>query len=473
MSMRRTKLVATIGPASCARETLAQLLEAGVDVARLNFAHGTRAAHGRVMRDLRKIAARTGRAVAVLQDLAGPKIRTGPLAQGRVSLEPGQSFLLTPRDVPGDSTQVSVTYKNLAADVRAGDVLLLSDGALELSVDRISGGDLACRVVVGGKLAPYKGINLPARSIRAPFLTEKDKTDLLWGIEMGVDYVALSFVRSAADVARVRKAMAAAGRSVPLVAKIEKHEALNNIDAIMDAVDGIMVARGDLGVEIPIEQIPGVQKTLIAKANLAAKPVITATQMLMSMTENPRPSRAEVTDVANAVVDGTDAVMLSEETAVGAYPLDTVRMMSRIAAAAETTLDGDPRSLPLGREACSGPQESVARSACRMAQDIGAAAIVTCTQSGSTTRLVTRHRPRQPVFGVTPDQDVDRRLALVWGAVPMHMPPADNQEEMEAAALECVREAGMLESGQTVILTAGVPLHVPGCTNMIKVTTVP
>jgi pyruvate kinase len=358
---------------------------------------------------------------------------------------------------------VSLTYRELPGDVVPGDVLLLSDGALELAVESVSGADIACRVVVGGRLGAHKGINLPSRSLRVPFLTQKDEEDIRFGIEEEVDYVALSFVRTTEDIRRAREII---GESTPIIAKIEKHEALTNLDAILDIADGIMVARGDLGVEIPIERVPRVQKMLIEKANAAGKLVITATQMLRSMVDSPRPTRAEVTDVANAVLDGSDAVMLSEETAVGSYPAKTVAMMARIAADAELA------AAYYGARPGAGPalrrQSAVARAACQLAADVDAAAVITCTQSGSTTRQVAKHRPNQLLLGLTPESRTYRELALVWGVVPIRMEGAASQEEMEEQAVRLGLGSGLLKPGDTVVITAGVPLHVSGMTNAIR-----
>ena len=308
--MRNTKIVCTIGPASSSREMLERLMDAGMNVVRLNFSHGTREDHAEKIALIRTLAAEKGLPIAILQDLSGPKIRTGVFAGGRVELEPEDRFTLTARDVPGDRREVSLTYAELPNDVEAGDTLLLADGALEMRVEEVAGPDIHCRVILGGELSSHKGINLPSRSIRAPILTPKDRLDLALGLKLGVDYVALSFVRSAADIEDARATMREFGAERPIIAKIEKHEALDELDAIIAAVDGVMVARGDLGVDIPPEKVPTAQRLIIEKANLAGKPVITATQMLKSMTDAPRPTRAEVTDVTNAVLEGTDAVML-------------------------------------------------------------------------------------------------------------------------------------------------------------------
>jgi pyruvate kinase len=454
---RKAKIVATIGPASRGADVLERLVEAGVDVARLNFSHGTHEEHAVVVRTLRACAERVGRPIAILQDLAGPKVRIGMIAAGNVILQPGSSFVMTARDVQGDAGRVSVTYPELPAQVRAKDTILLGDGAIELEVEETTADEILCRVVVGGALSSHKGVNLPTRSIGLPSLTEKDWTDLAFGIELGVDFVALSFVRSAADVRSARRFLEERGARIPLIAKIEKHEALDCIDAILDSVDGIMVARGDLGVEIPLERVPLVQKMLIAKANRAGKPVITATQMLRSMVDNPRPTRAEVTDVANAVLDGTDAVMLSEETAAGSYPREAVATMAKIIESAEA---GFPHEHWIARVRAPGSLEiddAVALAACELAEEVGAEAIVSCTRSGATARLVAKYRPRTPLIAATPDPSVFRHLALVWGVIPLHVPRTEcDVESIIAGALDSVNRAELAGSGETVVVTAGV-----------------
>jgi len=450
---------------------LERLVRAGMDVARLNFSHGTHPEREETIAALRSIAGRTGRPVAILQDLAGPKVRIGPVAAGSVQLEPDTPFTLTNRDVPGDGREVSLQYAELPNDVREGDPILLSDGAIELRVESTSPTDIGCRVVVGGELSGRKGINLPSRRLQIPFFTEKDKADLIFGLRQGVDYVALSFVRDVDDVRQVRSFITESGHDVPLLAKIEKHEALACIDEILDAVDGLMVARGDLGVEIPLERVPCVQKQLIRTANRAGKPVITATQMLRSMVNNPRPTRAEVTDVANAILDGTDAVMLSEETAVGQYPVAAVEILDRTAREAESVLE--PRYDLHDQDAPPDSPAAVAESAVRLADRLHAAAILTCTASGSTARLVARHRPRTSILAPTPHDATLRRLSLVWGATPLSIAPADSEETMERGALVAARDAGCVATGDTVVVTAGVPLNVPGGTNTVEVATVP
>ena len=470
--MKRTKIVCTIGPASRDAGTLGRLVDAGMNVCRLNFSHGTHAEHAATIETIRAVAESKGAPIAILQDLAGPKIRTGPMGAGEVELTAGAAFTLTARDVPGDVAEVGLTYPGLPAIMQAGDTLLLADGDMALEVESADATDIRCRVVTGGRLGSNKGINLPDRTIDAPILSPKDEADLDFGIEQGVDYVALSFVRSAEDVRRVKARIDAAAGAAPLIAKIEKFEALDDIDAIVAAADGIMVARGDLGVEIPLERVPREQKRIIAKANAAAKPVITATQMLKSMVENPRPTRAEVTDVANAILDGTDAIMLSEETAMGAHPVEAVRVMSRVAAETEAQFDYDGWTQRLRGIATLDFAGAVAHNAVEMANDIAAAAILTCTSTGSTTRAVARFRPRQILLAITPNPWTARRLALVFGALPIITGEINSAEELEREAIGRALAAGHIAAGQPVVITAGLPFGVAGSTNMIKIVVV-
>ena len=467
--MRRTKIVCTIGPATRSPEMLERMITAGMNVVRLNFSHGSHDVHGKIIDDVREISSKLGRPVAVLQDLAGPKIRTGTIENGPVMLKSGARFLLTARDVTGSGKQVSVTYKNLPEDVVPGDTLLLCDGSIELEVVGVSGQDIGCAVIVGGELDSNKGINLPDRSIQADILSEKDRRDLAFGIEKGVDYVALSFVRNVDDVRRARSVLNDSGSDALLIAKIEKHEALNNIDDIVKEVDGIMVARGDLGVEIPIEMVPRVQKRLIRKANKAAKPVITATQMLKSMVDNPRPTRAEVTDVANAILDGSDAVMLSEETAIGSYPVETISMMNNIARSIEQSFPFRAWTKRYRDNSKLGAPEAVALSACEIAESIRASAIIASTKSGSTTRLVSKYRPSQIVLAMTPDKKTYWQLALVWGVIPVLMESVHTTDDLETHAIDLASNSGYVHVGDQIVLIAGMPLYVAGTTNLIKI----
>ncbi len=467
--MPRTKIIATIGPASRSAERLEQLVSAGMDVARLNFSHGAQGEHAEAIERIRSLAKRLSRPVAILQDLAGLKIRTGEVAGGGVTLTPGASFTVTTREVAGDAKQVSVSRATLPQEVAPGDVVLLADGALDLKVESVRGTDILCRVVTGGVLGSRKGLNVPGRILDGSGLTPKDRDDLLFGIGTGVDFVALSFVRGAADILEARRLIEEAGGDAPLIAKIETQEALDNIDAILGAVDGIMVARGDLGVWTPIARVPLVQKALIEKCNHAGKPVITATHMLRSMVDKPRPTRAEVTDVANSVLDGTDAVMLSEETAIGAYPVEAVRTMAEVAAQTETSLPHDLWMIRMQKSAGNTVSQAMASAVCRIAQDVDAAAIVTGTSTGSTARAVARFRPRHAVLALTSRETTYRRLTLTWGVTPCLIPRVEATDDLIREAVRTAREVLGVRAGQRVVITAGVPAGVPGSTNLIKV----
>ncbi len=466
--MRRTKIVCTIGPASWSPEILEKLILSGMDVARLNFSHGIQSEHREVIMAIRRISGNLDRSVAILQDLAGLKIRIGKIASGSITLESGAFFTLTTRQVLGDERRVSISYPELPQDVHQGDTLLLSDGALELEVLETSDHEIKCRVIIGGPLSSFKGINLPTSSIKAPILTEKDKKDLAFGIGQKVDYVALSFVRRASDILEAQRYIQESGSAIPLIAKIEKHEALDNIDEIISAVDGVMVARGDLGVETPLEKVPLVQKLLIQKSNKAGKPVITATQMLRSMVDNPRPTRAEVTDVANAILDGTDAIMLSEETAMGKYPVKAVTTMSKIAEDAESGFPFDTWAEQIENRSRKDLPEAVSFAACKLADSINAAAIISFTQSGSTARLVSKYRPRRPILAPTPLEETYRRLSLIWGVVPILSESMRDTDEMIDRAFKAALKSRLVKRGQKVVITAGVPVGVPGTTNLIK-----
>ena len=474
--MRRAKIVVTLGPSSSDPDTIHKLFELGADVARLNFSHGEQEDHALALDRVRSASRRLGKAVAVLQDLQGPKIRTGPLAAGKegVLLEPGAEITITTEaEVQGDARLVSTTYPHLAQDVHAGDRILVDDGLIELRVLATDGVRARTEVVEGGVLREHKGINLPGVALRAEALSEKDKGDLLFGLSHGVDYVGLSFVRNAADVAACRAEMQRAGRVVPIVAKIEKPEALDHLAAIIQAADGIMVARGDLGVEILPERVPGLQKQILRLANAAGKPAIIATQMLESMIEHPRPTRAEASDVANAVWDGADAVMLSAESASGRFPLQAVQMMDRIIREAEQ-LPGMGAAPPQERAGAPAPiPEVIADTACRAAHEAGAAAIACFTRSGSTARLISRQRPRVPVVAFSPDQSIRRRMALFWGVVPKVMEPASNADLMTRMVSERLMEDGMARPGERLVLVHGTMVGVAGHTNSIRLHRIP
>jgi pyruvate kinase len=445
---------------------LTKLIDAGMNVARINFSHGTHDYHRTVIRRLKEVRKALKKPVAILQDLQGPKIRIGLIHDGPVQLKPGQEFVLTASNVSGSGKRASVSLKSLPEEVAPGHPVLLADGNIELRVEKVLGQDIHCRVIVGGMLSSRKGINLPGSDVHVSALTKKDRKDIIVGLEEGVDAIAQSFVRTAADVIRTHWAIREAGGNVPVVAKIEKHEAVENIDAIVAVSQAIMVARGDLGVEIELERVPLVQKDIIQKCNALGKPVITATQMLQRMVENPRPTRAEATDVANAILDGTDAVMLSDETAMGKYPVESVVMMDRIARSAESYLDVRRfERAPVDY----GTNDAITRAAYFVAKQLGAAAIITPTWSGHTACLVARFRPRQLILATTPNESTLDFLSLSWGVSPLFIPPADSTEDIIRFSIESARRAGYVEPGQQVVITGGTPLHMAGKTNFIRV----
>jgi pyruvate kinase len=474
--MRRTKIVATVGPASRSPEMLERLLRAGVDVFRLNFSHGTHEEHLAVVRAAREVAARLERPLALLQDLSGPKMRTGAVRDGAVELVKGARITITTdTSLEGTAERISTTYEALPRDVAAGDQILLDDGNLELRVLGVAGEEVRCEVVDGGLLRSKKGINLPGVALSTPAITDKDREDLAFGLRAGVDYVAMSFVRRAQDVLEARALVAAQGTDTPVVAKIEKPQALDDLEAILEAADGVMVARGDLGVELGTEDVPIAQKRIIAAANAAGKVVITATQMLESMIDNPRPTRAEASDVANAILDGTDAVMLSGESAIGRFPAETVETMARIAAYTEEHgLAGIRTRAAAGLRGGAGTAitRSLARVAASVAEELGCKLIVAFTESGLTARLVAGHRPRVPVVAVTHDERVYRRLALWWGVVPTLTASTDNTDELLAAGEQRLKSRGLVAPGDTILMLSGHSAAA-AATNMMRVHTVP
>jgi pyruvate kinase len=465
--MRRTKIVCTIGPAS-AGEILPSLLAAGLDVARLNFSHVTQAeAKARI--DLIRSASRaTGRAVAILQDLAGPKLRIGVINPEPVYLIPGQTFTLTKRDIIGHQEECSVNTPEVIEAVPVGARVLLAEGALELQVEDKSPDSLICRVVVGGPLSSRKGLNLPGIVLPISALTAKDGNDLDFGLDQGVDFVALSFVRSAEDILELKDIIASRGLDTPVIAKIEKPEAVERIKDILAVADGIMVARGDLGVEMPLKEVPMVQKFLIAEANRVGKPVITATQMLASMVHNPRPTRAEVTDVANAILDGTDAVMLSEETAVGNFPVEAVRFLDEVARTTEAKFPFDEWLHNRSKFVGGTIPDAISLAACEMARELQTKVILASTASGSTARLISRFRPAVPVIAVTMREETRRRLLLSWGVISVLMEDLENVDQMLEKVKMLAVNQGYLSSGDLLVITAGTPLGTQGATNLIK-----
>lgn len=468
---RRTKIVATVGPACESEAKLLALMEAGADVFRLNFSHGDQASKAELIRRIRELSRRRQRAVAILGDLQGPKIRTGLMAGGALEIVAGEEVTITTREVRGADRLIPTTFRELPRDVRCGDRVLLDDGLLELEVLEIAGEDVRCRVLVGGVLKDRKGINLPGTAVTAPALTEKDREDLAFCLREGVDWVALSFVRSVADVLELKDLIFQKKGELQVIAKIEKPQAVDDFDAILEAADGIMVARGDLGVEMSPEKVPLIQKMIIRKCNEAGKPVITATQMLESMIEHPRPTRAETSDVANAILDGTDAVMLSAETASGKYPFEAVSLMVRVA----RDVEGDPvlkdkvfHPIPevLGYRRLS---EAISQAACRVAENVGAAAILAFTQTGGTAAMVAKYRPALPIYAVTPSQSVRRRLALYAGVRSLRVDIEGDTEAQIRSVEEAVLAATDLKKGDVVVITMGSPVSAPGTTNLMKV----
>jgi pyruvate kinase len=463
--MRRTKIVCTIGPASASDKVLEGLIRAGMSVARLNFSHGDYAFHRGVIRKIRRLERKLDTPVAILQDLPGPKIRIGAVAENRVRLQTRRPFVLTARKILGTELAVSVSFPGLTRTVKKGDPILLGDGEIELEAVQVGKREVKCRIVVGGILGSHKGIHFPRSSLNMRALTARDKQDLAFGIEQKVDMIALSFVRTSEDILYARREIKKRGSSVPIIAKIEKHEALDHLDGILENVDGIMVARGDLGLEIAQERIPTVQKMMIRKANHLGKPVITATQMLRSMVWNPRPTRAEVADIANAILDGTDALMLSEETAAGDYPLEAVKIMALVAEETERILE--PRQLFAGLKRTV--PEAISRSAISLARDLQVKAFLIPTTSGSTARLIARYRPQQPIIAVSPDPQTVKMLCLVWGVYPVPIRGFRSTDEMVRVLQKKALESGIVKPKDLVAITAGLPLHTTGTTNMITV----
>jgi len=464
--MPRTKIICTIGPSSNTPDVIRNLIKFGMGVARLNFSHGTHKEHGEKIRMIRSISKEMNRPVAILQDLCGPKIRVGEVASPGIRLTTGQTFYLTGNTVEGTEDRVSVSYTQLARDVKPGDRILLADGLMELVVQKIHGVDIECRVAMGGVLTSHKGVNLPDRSLNVVSLTEKDKDDLVFGLEQGIDFVALSFVRTADEILHVKNLIQERGHRVPVVAKIEKHEAIGNIDAIMAVADAIMVARGDLGVEIPPETVPGIQKMLVKQAGDHGKPVIIATQMLRSMVESPRPTRAEAADVANAVYEGADAVMLSEETASGSFPEQATAFMAKIAESAEKDFQYEKY---LGSLRQKDVNASVAYAACVLADHLEAKAIIATTRSGATARNIARFRPRPLIIALSPEPKTVNRLSLVWGCIPLWVQETPDTDEKIEKAAKAALKAGLVVPGDLVVITAGHPEYVEGTTNMIQV----
>jgi pyruvate kinase len=464
--VRRAKIVCTLGPATTSPERVRELVDAGMDVARLNFSHGSHADHQRAYRCVRAASDASGRGVGILADLQGPKIRLGRFAAGPVELTEGATFTITTRDVAGDLSTCSTTYAGLPGDVQPGDPILVDDGNVRLEVTAVNGPDVLTRVVVPGTVSDNKGINLPGVAVSVPALSEKDKEDLRFALRLTVDFIALSFVRSARDVEDVRAVMKEEDVFLPVVAKIEKPQAVENLDEIITAFDGLMVARGDLGVECPLEDVPMIQARVIDRARRNAKPVIVATQMLESMISTPRPTRAEASDVANAVLDGADAVMLSGETSVGQYPIETVETMARILESTER--HGLHRMEPIEwRPHTRGGV--IAKAACEVASRVTAKYLVAFTQSGDSARRLSRHRGNIPILAFTPEAAVRSQLALSWGVETFKTSPVEHTDEMVAQVDEHLLKIGRVEEGDTVVIIGGSPPGIPGSTNALRI----
>ena len=467
--IKKTKIVCTLGPASQSEEVLTQLVENGLNVCRFNFSHGSHEEHKERFDMAKKVREKLNKPVAILLDTKGPEIRTGNFDAPEVMLEEGNKFTITMEDVMGTKDICTVSYKGLANDVKPGDTILIDDGLVGLRVDEVNGDDIHCTVENSGIVKNHKGVNVPGVKINLPALTDKDVSDIEFGISQGIDFIAASFVRKVSDVLAIREILERNNATdIQIISKIENQEGVDNLDEIIAVSDGIMVARGDLGVEIPTEEIPVVQKLMIAKCNEAGKPVITATQMLDSMMRNPRPTRAEVTDVANAIYDGTDAIMLSGETAAGKYPVEAVKTMATIAKRTEETLDYDKLLNKNSRNNAT-VTGAISHATCTTAVNLNASAIITSTSSGHTARMVSKCRPKCPIIATTNDERVMRRLALSWGVYPVKSEIAGNTDEVIENAIEVSKNAEYINNGELVVITAGVPVGISGTTNLIKV----
>ncbi|SDM89461.1 pyruvate kinase [Fictibacillus solisalsi] len=468
--MRKTKIVCTIGPASESVEKLTQLIDAGMNVARLNFSHGDFEEHGARMINIREAAAKLGKTVAILLDTKGPEIRTQTLEGGVAELQAGEELVISMEEVMGTNKKISVTYPGLVDDVHVGSKILLDDGLIELEVTKIGAKEITTKILNSGTLKNKKGVNVPNVSVKLPGITEKDAKDIEFGIKQGIDFIAASFVRRATDVLEIREILEKHNaQSIQIIPKIENQEGVENIDEILAVSDGLMVARGDLGVEIPAEEVPLVQKMLIKKCNELGKPVITATQMLDSMQRNPRPTRAEASDVANAIFDGTDAIMLSGETAAGTYPVEAVQTMHKIANRAEASLEYRNILSQRSKESKTTITDAISQSVSFTALNLEADAIITATERGHTARMISKYRPKAPLVAVTSHDDVMRKLALVWGVYPVKGKKAETTDEMFQVAIDSSIESNLVTHGSIVVITAGVPVGKTGSTNLLKV----
>lgn len=468
--MRKTKIVCTIGPASEKEETLRELIRAGMNVARLNFSHGDHAGHAQKLERIRKVSREMNIPVAALLDTKGPEIRLGNFEWGKTELKEGQKFILTTEEVTGNAQRASVTYKNLVHDVKPHSRVLIDDGLIEMEVESVTGTDIVCTVKNGGPVSDHKGINVPGTVLTMPFINEKDRADILFGCEMGFDFIAASFVRCKQDILEIRKILKEQGSRIQIIAKIENLQGIENLEEILEAADGIMVARGDMGVEIPMEEVPIIQKRMIRQAVMAGKHVITATQMLDSMIHHPRPTRAEITDVANAIYDGTTAIMLSGETASGSYPVEAVRTMARIAERTERDIDYRVRvRRPGDNMLAQDITSSICHAVCHVASELNVKAIITVTMSGFTSAMIARYKPQCPIIGCTTGRLIWRQMNLQWGVHPLLIAQESIAEDLFREAIAAAKNAGYVQKGDTVVLTAGVPLGISGNTNMLRV----
>jgi len=467
--MRKTKIVCTLGPATDAPGVLQDMLLCGMNVARFNFSHGTHEDHKRRLDELKRLREELDLPVAALLDTKGPEIRLRHFENGRVQLEAGQSFTLTTRNLMGNQSICSITYKDLPRDVEVGSRIMLDDGLISMRVTELSDSEIVCKVENGGPIKDRKGVNVPGIHLSMPYMSQQDKEDILFGIQEGFDFIAASFCRSEQDVLDIRRFIEEHNGDMHIIAKIENQEGVDNIAAILAVSDGVMIARGDMGVEIDFTEIPVLQKDIISRAMENGKTVITATQMLESMMGNPRPTRAEITDVANAVYDGTSAIMLSGETAAGQYPVEAVRTMAAIANRTETDINYYGRMMKSTTDTHLGISDATAHAACTTATDTSASAIITVSKSGATARRISKYRPETPIVACVMKPEIQRQLALSWGVTPILMPYAENTDEMIAFSVEATKEYGMVEDGDIVIVTAGVPAGVSGTTNIMKV----
>lgn len=467
--MKKTKIIATVGPSTDKPGLFVDMIEKGMNVARFNFSHGAHQDHATRIALVREAAKAASRPIALMADTKGPEMRLGLFPQGEVALTAGQTFVLTTQPIDGDQNQASVNYEGLPSDVAPGMRVLLSDGLIGLKVDRVEGERIITTVQNNGVISSRKRVAVPDAALHLPFLSETDIADLLFAVNQNMDFVAASFVQRAADVLAIRKVLEEAGSDMGIIAKIENAEGVHNIDEIIKVVDGVMVARGDLGVEIPTEEVPIVQKDIIQRCNLAGKPVITATQMLESMIANPRPTRAEASDIANAIFDGTDAIMLSGETASGNYPLEAVAMMATIAERAEAALHYKEMLAVKGASVQETTTDAISHATAQIALDLGAAAIVVATETGYTARMVSKYRPKAAIAAVTPNEQAARRMQLLWGVNALIGPRSKDTDSMVQSSMQSAKTAGIVQEGDLVVLTAGVPIGTVGTTNMIRV----